>query len=178
MSIEILVFHFWNKCKLVVCPYLFQNPDGYRCLFENSRWHIDSILVWKILIMSSYLDRATDKIWYESAGESLSKALIFASTNPQYDSRLFIDLYTSSMHVKFGKIGNSKSQLLKPHIFFIKISHTKKYLLMQTLQHNRGVSGGWAGWVGPPSFWQNRRRRRAAVRPVARHITTCPPSFR
>ena len=42
-----------------------------------------------------------------STGKSLSEALIFASTNPQYDDRLFIDLRlqykenTSSEHVVY-----------------------------------------------------------------------------
>ena len=31
-------------------------------------------------------------------GKSLSEALIFASTNQQYDNRLFIELLTSSLH--------------------------------------------------------------------------------
>ena len=42
-----------------------------------------------------------------STGKSLSEALIFASTNPQYDDRLFIDLQlltqknTNSEHVMY-----------------------------------------------------------------------------
>ena len=33
-----------------------------------------------------------------NTGKSLSEALIFASTNPQYDDRLFSDWITSSIH--------------------------------------------------------------------------------
>ena len=45
-----------------------------------------------------------------STGKSLSEALIFASTNPQYDDRLFIELLvqykktTSSVHVVYIKL--------------------------------------------------------------------------
>ena len=35
-------------------------------------------------------------------GKSLSEALIFASTSPQYGNRLFIELSTSSIHEKGG----------------------------------------------------------------------------
>ena len=45
--------------------------------------------------------------WISHTGKPLSEALIFASTNPQYDDRLFIDLplqyekNTSSDHVVY-----------------------------------------------------------------------------
>ena len=38
-------------------------------------------------------------------GKSLSEALIFESTNPQYEDRLFIELHTSSIH---------KNSMIKP----------------------------------------------------------------
>ena len=40
---------------------------------------------------------------YTFTGKSLSEALIFASTNPQYDHRLFIEL-----QVQYMKIANSE----------------------------------------------------------------------
>ena len=36
---------------------------------------------------------------YKSTGKSLSEALIYASTNPQYDDRLFIELQVQSMKI-------------------------------------------------------------------------------
>ena len=39
-----------------------------------------------------------DKRRWVDTGKSLSEALIFESTNPQYDDRLFIELHTSSIH--------------------------------------------------------------------------------
>ena len=45
-------------------------------------------------------------------GKSLSEALIFASTNPQYDNRLFIELCTSSIHE------NSKLKPGEKHVVY------------------------------------------------------------
>jgi uncharacterized protein (DUF934 family) len=40
-------------------------------------------------------------LWFPnfSTGKSLSEALIFASTNPQYDDRLFIELQVQYMKI-------------------------------------------------------------------------------
>ena len=67
-------------------------------------------------------------------------------------------------------------------MFFVKIKWAAKVVGVQNsyfwnwLQVYQGRKW-WVGRMGssPPSFWQNGRRRRAAA---ARHITTCPPSFR
>ena len=48
-----------------------------------------------------------------STGKSLSEALIFASTNPQYDDRLFIDHENCNLRIPAGHveyINCSKSQ--------------------------------------------------------------------
>ena len=37
----------------------------------------------------------------QNKGKSLSAALIFASTNPQYDDRLFIELQVQYIHENF-----------------------------------------------------------------------------
>jgi hypothetical protein len=39
-----------------------------------------------------------------STGKSLSEALIFASTNPQYDDRLFIELQVQNMKISSSKL--------------------------------------------------------------------------
>ena len=41
------------------------------------------------------------------AGKSLSEALIFASTNPQYDDRLFIDLRVQYMKIPSSEHGEN-----------------------------------------------------------------------
>ena len=42
-----------------------------------------------------------------STGKSLSEALIFASTNPQYDDRLFIDLQVQYMKSPSSNLGRT-----------------------------------------------------------------------
>ena len=40
-------------------------------------------------------------------GKSLSEALIFASTNPQYDDRLFIELQLQCMKIRSSEHGEN-----------------------------------------------------------------------
>ena len=40
-------------------------------------------------------------------GKSLSEALIFASTNPQYDNRLFIELQVQYMNIPSSNLGRT-----------------------------------------------------------------------
>ena len=42
---------------------------------------------------------SNDQICYQGTGKSLSEALIFASTNPQYEVRLFIQLRVQYMKI-------------------------------------------------------------------------------
>ena len=42
-----------------------------------------------------------------STGKSLSEALIFASTNPQYDNRLFIELQVQYMKIPSSNLGRT-----------------------------------------------------------------------
>ena len=50
------------------------------------------------MISDSWIDR-------DSTGKSLSEALIFASTNPQYDDRLFIELQVQYMKIPSSNLG-------------------------------------------------------------------------
>ena len=43
----------------------------------------------------------------EFTGKSLSEALIFASTNPQYENRLFIELQVQYMKIPSSKLGRT-----------------------------------------------------------------------
>ena len=49
-------------------------------------------------------------------GKSLSEALIFASTNPQYDTRLFIDLQVQYMKIPSSEHGENKGRTCKQHV--------------------------------------------------------------
>ena len=44
---------------------------------------------------------------YNNTGKSLSEALIFASTNPQYDDRLFIELQVHYMKIPRSNLGRT-----------------------------------------------------------------------
>jgi len=44
---------------------------------------------------------------YSFTGKSLSEALIFASTNPQYDDRLFIELQVQYMKIPSSEHGEN-----------------------------------------------------------------------
>ena len=85
-----------------------------------------------ILSLSDYgSDIAVAVLLYgeEDTGKSLSDALIFASTNPQYDDRLFIEL-----QVQYMKIPSSERQenMLCTQIGFcfdIQVNLCKKHVL-------------------------------------------------
>ena len=44
---------------------------------------------------------------YVCTGKSLSEALIFASTNPQYDDRLFMELQVQYMKIPSSNLGRT-----------------------------------------------------------------------
>ena len=48
-----------------------------------------------------------EKIKTNITGKSLSEALIFASTNPQYDDRLFIELQVQDMKIPSSQHGEN-----------------------------------------------------------------------
>ena len=52
----------------------------------------------------------TKKLYKYYTGKSLSKALIFASTNPQYDNRLFIELPVQYMKIPSSEHGENMSR--------------------------------------------------------------------
>ena len=47
------------------------------------------------------------KVKIRITGKSLSEALIFASTNPQYDDRLFIELQVQYMKIPSSNLGRT-----------------------------------------------------------------------
>ena len=52
------------------------------------------------------------EIYNPFTGKSLSEALIFASTNPKYDDRLFIELQAQYMKIKF------QAQTWREHVVY------------------------------------------------------------
>ena len=59
-----------------------------------------------------------------STGKSLSEALIFASTNPQYDDRLFIEL-----RVQYMKIASSQ------HVLSLQFASTELAIQLTIFCH-------------------------------------------
>ena len=51
--------------------------------------------------------KAPRKLCDPVTGKSLSEALIFASTNPQYDDRLFIELQVQYMKIPSSNLGRT-----------------------------------------------------------------------
>ena len=52
-------------------------------------------------------------------GKSLSEALIFASTNPQYDDRLFIELQVQYMKIPSSNLGRTQKLFLIFRTIFV-----------------------------------------------------------
>ena len=65
-------------------------------------------------------------------GKSLSEALIFAATNPQYGDRLFIE-YTSSMHEN-SKLKPEENMLCTEIVSDIQNNSGKQHVLPHVLQ--------------------------------------------
>ena len=60
-------------------------------------------------------------------GKSLSEALIFASTNPQYNNRLFIELQVQWMKIPSSNLGN---MLCTENISDIQNNFCTKHVLL------------------------------------------------
>ena len=70
-------------------------------------------------------------ILHISTGKSLSEALIFASTNPQYDDRLFIELQVQYMKIPSSNllcteiVSNIQNNLCTKHVLSLHFSCTE-----------------------------------------------------
>ena len=69
--------------------------------------------------------------------KSLSKALIFASTNPRYDDRLFIELRVQNMIIR-----SSKHVIMYTNCFFL-VWHSEQF--MYTTCSELGIFLYWTG---------------------------------
>ena len=63
-------------------------------------WKANTVMIMKI-------DNTVSFIRGENTGKSLSEALIFASTSPQYDDRLFIELQVQYMKIPSSNLGRT-----------------------------------------------------------------------
>ena len=91
----------------------------------------------------------------ESTGKYFSKALILASTNPQYDKRLFIELRVQYMNIESSELVEwincsecqSKNNLCTQHVLSLQFSCTE--LAIQWIIRHIVVS-----WCKNKYFWQ------------------------
>ena len=96
------------------------------------------------------------KIWgILDTGNSLSEALILASTNPQYDSRLFIELW-----VQYMKIARSKHVVYKNCFFAFVLTfktlfvHCMFYTCIFREFNEQSLVILWVvNWFKNESFW-------------------------
>ena len=98
----------FGKEELWICPIC--NIDlKHR---ENLREHVESLHTSPKVLEpnSSFVHETNKEISFNqhnvlSTGKSLSEALIFVSTNPQYDDRLFIELQVQYMKIPSSNLG-------------------------------------------------------------------------
>ena len=65
-------------------------------------------------------------------GKSMSEALIFASTNPQYGNRLFIELPVQYMKIPSSEHGENIGRTWGEHVVCKKCSECQKQFLYTT----------------------------------------------
>ena len=89
--------------------------NDYNLFFQTWKIHCSSMAyMFNIIVIESfYMNKNEIKkyvteryIWF-STGKSLSEALIFASTNPQYDDGLFIELQVQYMKIPSSQHGEN-----------------------------------------------------------------------
>ena len=73
------------------------------------------------------VNKIGDKTEFTITGKSLSEALIFASTNPQYEDRLFIELKVQYMIIPSSEYG--QNMLCTENVFDIQNNFCTQYVL-------------------------------------------------
>ena len=97
--------------------FVTQNEDLTSSNLFDGGDEVNDLNILRLMAKRSYIISCYESVVesknYSNTGKSLSEALIFASTNPQYDNRLFIE-FTSSVHE------NSKLRTCCVHkLFFV-----------------------------------------------------------
>ena len=92
-------------CYLEVHPFLL----SYFQELWNRKFQAAVNLYWQVTSMCKKLCVIVWKCPYVSriTGKSLSEALTFASTNPQYEDRLFIELQVQYMKIPSSNLGRT-----------------------------------------------------------------------
>ena len=104
------LFDHLQKYEHVKREEIKEIKDLYFSIFHQNRWDISDFKAPALLCGNVRQQKQRNKICSDqsgSTGKSLSEALIFASTNPQYDDRLFIEL-----QIQYMKIASSEHKYI------------------------------------------------------------------
>ena len=100
--------HFWAVSRLDSCAQKTQYAHKYSRFFQKFvDWNWVSWIIYCFAI---------------DTGKSLSEALIFSSTNPQYDNRLFIELPVQYMKIPSSEHGENIGRTWVEHVVHISCS--------------------------------------------------------
>ena len=91
--------HFWAVSRLDSCAQKTQYAHKYSRFFQK-------FVDWNWVSWIIYCFTTIDTLDFDT-GKSFSEALIFASTNPQYDDRLFIELQVQYMKIPSSNLGGT-----------------------------------------------------------------------
>ena len=72
-----------------------------------------------------------NKLSEKGTGKSFSEALILASTNPQYDKRLFIELQVLYMKIPISEYGENMGRTSCVHFFLF--GHSKQFMYLHNM---------------------------------------------
>ena len=137
---EMLVKSPDNLCNLLMKIHL--NPGEKPCcdakalsasmILVRNYFNLDIVLK---LVKQIIWQRLYSFMYYLNTGKSSLEALILASTNPQYDKRLFIELHASTVHEncklstccvhKLFFCFDIQSNLCTHHVLSLQFSYTE-----------------------------------------------------
>ena len=132
---EMLVKSPDNLCNLLMKIHL--NPGEKPCcdakalsasmILVRNYFNLDIVLK---LVKQIIWQRLYSFMYYLNTGKSSLEALILASTNPQYDKRLFIELHASTVHE------NCKLRTSREHVVYINSSECQNKNKKTIYLHN------------------------------------------
>ena len=124
-------FSFFFDLHILVCVFpvglwlCIKNINDERVfiiLYAVSAVYFAGVMVRLMLTLTpcvcilAAIGKISDKLFV--TGKSLSEALIFASTNPHYDDRLFIELQVQYMKIASSEHGENMSRTCYVHKLF------------------------------------------------------------
>ena len=91
--------------------FVTQNEDLTTSNLFDGGDEVNDLNILRLMAKRSYIISCYESVVesknYSNTGKSMSEALIFASTNPQYDYRLFIELQVQYMKIPSSNLGRT-----------------------------------------------------------------------